>query len=89
VVHHALEMFLKAALISEGYTIFNPKKLSQLDPSETLDEDHCAWNHNLVDLARMLSAKSSKFDLSAELDRAVLRLRARRDAYRRTCTCDV
>ncbi len=67
VAHHALEMFLKAALINEGYTIFNPNKLSQLDPSEKLDEAHCAWNHNLVDLARALSARRSEFDLSAEL----------------------
>jgi len=37
-------MFLKAALINEGYTIFNPNKLSQLDPSEKLDEAHCAWS---------------------------------------------
>ncbi len=44
VAHHALEMFLKAALINEGYTIFNPNKLSQLDPSEKLDEAHCAWS---------------------------------------------
>ncbi len=30
--HHALEMYLKAALISEGMTVFNPKELQGLDP---------------------------------------------------------
>jgi hypothetical protein len=67
VAHHALEMFLKAALINEGYTIFNPNKVAQLGPATKLDRRDCAWNHNLVFLAKLLSAKRRELDLSAEL----------------------
>ncbi len=67
VAHHALEMFLKTALINEGYTIFNPDKAGQLDPSVKLDKTGCAWAHDLVDLAKLLAAKRPEFDLSAEL----------------------
>jgi hypothetical protein len=53
VAQHALEMFLKTALINEGYTIFNPDTLGQLDPSVKLDKKACAWAHNLVGLATL------------------------------------
>jgi hypothetical protein len=36
--HHALEMYLKAALICEGCTIFDPRKLKYLDPSITCEK---------------------------------------------------
>ena len=67
VAHHALELFLKTALINEGYTIFNPDKVGQLDRSVKLDKTDCAWAHNLVDLAKLLAATRPEFDLSAEL----------------------
>ncbi len=67
VAHHALEMFLKTALINEGYTIFNPAKVGNLDPSVKLNRTDCAWAHNLVDLAKLLAAKRPEFDLSADL----------------------
>ena len=67
VAHHALEMFLKTALINNGYTIFNPDKVGQLDPSVKLDKTDCAWAHNLVNLAKLLATKRPEFDLSAGL----------------------
>lgn len=67
VAHHALEMFLKTALINEGYTIFNPLRVGNLDPSVKLDRADCAWAHSLVDLAKLLATKRPEFDLSAEL----------------------
>ena len=65
--HHALEMYLKAALICEGCTIFDPKKLKYLDPSITLRKADWAWGHDLVALARQLAAKRSDFDLTARM----------------------
>lgn len=61
--HHALEMFLKAALICEGLTVFNPRKLNNLDPAVKLDVKDCAWDHNLVALARELAGRRPDFDL--------------------------
>lgn len=65
--HHALEMYLKAALICEGCTVFNPRDLKHLDPPGTLQEADCAWGHDLVQLARQLAAKRSDFDLTEEM----------------------
>jgi hypothetical protein len=62
--HHALEMFLKAALICEGFTVFNPSKIKELDPSVSLTAADCAWGHKLVVLARQLARKRPDFDLS-------------------------
>jgi len=61
--HHALEMFLKAALILEGAAVFDPAKVSRLDPSVRLDAGDCVWGHNLVVLARKLAARRPDFDL--------------------------
>lgn len=66
--HHALEMYLKAALIREGMTAFDPNKLSRLDPSVGLRREDCAWGHNLVRLAEELSRRRPEFDLSAEIN---------------------
>jgi hypothetical protein len=66
--HLALESFLKTALICEGMTIFDPKKLRLLDSNVCLDEANCAWGHSLVALARQLNTKRSDFDLSAHLE---------------------
>ena len=51
-------MYLKAALICEGCTVFD------LDPSVSLKKADCAWGHDLVALARQLAAKRSDFKLS-------------------------
>jgi hypothetical protein len=63
--HHALEMYLKAALIWEGLVIFNPAKVASLDPAYGLTAVDCAWGHVLVDLAGQLSKRRTDFDLSA------------------------
>jgi hypothetical protein len=65
--HHALEMYLKAALICQGMTVFNPKMLQFLDPTVGLTEANCIWGHMLVDLASQLSIKRDDFDLRLEL----------------------
>lgn len=59
--HHALEMYLKAALICEGFTVFNPRDVKHLNPPGTLQETNCAWGHDLVALARQLAAKRPDF----------------------------
>jgi hypothetical protein len=61
-------MYLKAALICERMTVFNPVILRALDPGYALTRSNCAWGHCLVDLARQLSEKRSDFDLRAEMD---------------------
>ena len=65
--HHALEMYLKAALICEGYTVFNPRDLKYLVPPGTLQAADCAWGHDLVALARILAEKRPDFDLTEEM----------------------
>lgn len=66
--HHALEMYLKAALICEGMTVFNPVILKSLDPGLELTRSNCAWGHCLVELAERLAEKRSDFNLDAEMD---------------------
>jgi hypothetical protein len=41
--HHALEMYLKSALIVNGLTIFDPNRLRFLDPRINLPAADCAW----------------------------------------------
>jgi hypothetical protein len=65
--HHALEMYLKAALICEGFTVFDPKKVKRLNPSLGLKEIDCAWGHELTKLGRQLADKRTDFNLSARL----------------------
>jgi hypothetical protein len=65
--HHALEMFLKAALIREGMTVFDPRKISRTNPIVTLKPEDCVWGHNLPCLARTLGRKRPEFDLSAAI----------------------
>jgi hypothetical protein len=62
--HHVLEMYLKSALIVEGFTVFDPNKIKYLDPSITLQKTDCVWGHDLVVLAQQLAAKRSDFKLS-------------------------
>lgn len=66
--HHALEMFLKSALICEGMTVFNPVILKSLDPGYTLTRANCAWGHSLLELTRRLAEKRTDFRLRAEMD---------------------
>lgn len=66
--HNALELFLKTALICQGMTVFNPKKLRFLDASVGLKESDCVWGHSLVTLARELAERRPDFDLSAEIE---------------------
>jgi hypothetical protein len=65
--HHALEMYLKAALIAEGAIVFDPRKLKHLEASVKLEAKDCTWDHNLVGLARQLARKRPDFDLGATL----------------------
>lgn len=66
--HHALEMYLKAVLICEGMTVFNPVILKSLDPGIMLTRANCIWGHRLVDLAERLGEKRKDFKLDAEMD---------------------
>jgi hypothetical protein len=66
--HHALEALLKTALIRAGMTVFDPSKLKRLDPAATLTEADCAWGHQLVALAKLLTSKRPDFDLTKYLD---------------------
>lgn len=65
--HHSLEMYLKAALVCEGFTIFDPKNIKYLVPPATLRKDECAWGHDLLVLAKLLASKRPDFDLSSHL----------------------
>ncbi len=66
--HHALEMYLKSALVCEGMTVFNPVIVKSLDPGVALTRSNCAWGHCLVDLATRLSEKRPDFNLRAEMN---------------------
>jgi hypothetical protein len=66
--HHALEMYLKAALIREGMVVFDPKKCEFLDPRYGLKKSDCIRGHVLVKLAQQLADKRNEFDLSSLLD---------------------
>jgi|SRR5579863_4599975 len=63
--HQALEMFLKAALIREGMTVFNPKNISKANPVMALKSEDCVWGHKLLNLAQTLGRKRPEFNLSA------------------------
>jgi hypothetical protein len=65
--HHALEMYLKSALIANGLTIFDPKKVRLLDPQVNLVAADCAWGHDLVELAKGLAQRSATFEPSRQM----------------------
>jgi len=67
--HHALEMYLKSALIANGMTVFDPKKVKLLDVAITLAEGDCAWGHGLIKLAEQLAKRSPDFDLAKQMNR--------------------
>jgi len=66
--HHALEMYLKSALIANGMTVFDPNKVKSLDTGTNLHAEDCAWGHDLVRLAETLAQRNATFDLSRLLD---------------------
>lgn len=66
--HHALEMYLKAALVKLGMAVFNPQLIIKLDPGVTLTVAECVWGHKLVDLAERIATRSPLFDLNITID---------------------
>jgi hypothetical protein len=62
--HHAIEKYLKAALICAGFTIVKPNLMKKLVASGTLKQEDCTWGHDLVELGDKLAQKRSDFDLS-------------------------
>ncbi|HTQ96280.1 MAG TPA: hypothetical protein VMH89_05715 [Candidatus Acidoferrum sp.] len=73
--HHALETYLKALLIFEGMTVFNPEAVHKLDPAMGIKSTDCVWNHDLVFLAKAVAAKRADFNLNAEIDAFCLLLK--------------
>src|SRR5271170_5476357 len=65
--HHALEMYLKSALIANGMTIFDPKKVKLLEAGVNLVAADCAWGHVLVRLAEQLAQRNRSFDLAKKM----------------------
>lgn len=65
--HLAIEQYLKSALIHAGMTVFDPRKLKYLPASGTLQKSDCAWGHDLVALAEMLSRRRPAFEISTIL----------------------
>jgi hypothetical protein len=65
--HHALEIYLKALLISDGLTVFNPTNIGKLDPSVGLKKENCVWDHKLIPLAEAFAKKHADFDLTCLL----------------------
>ena len=62
--HHCLEMFLKTALICEGMTACNPAHAKVFG----ITRDDCAWGHDLLELARLLTKYRPDFDLATKID---------------------
>src|SRR6516225_9923685 len=46
--HHALEMYLKAALICADFAVFDPDKGKFVNSASVLTKNDSAWGHNLV-----------------------------------------
>jgi hypothetical protein len=65
--HHALEMYLKSALICSGMVVFNPAKIKSLDPALGIAAADCAWDHGIVSLAETLALRRKDFDLNTPL----------------------
>lgn len=83
--HHALEMFLKSALIGAGMTVFNPVILKSLGAEVELRRTDCIWGHSLLHLSERLAEKRREFSLHGELDigecRARVMLMGLREAF--------
>jgi hypothetical protein len=66
--HHSLEMYLKAALIRQGMTVFDPNKIRKLDPGIALIPADCAWGHGLLKLAQELHTTCDRRQLKFPLN---------------------
>ena len=65
--HHALELYLKSALINEGMTVYDPGKLQGLDPSVGLKAEDCIWGHSASKLAEKLAEKRKELNLDEKI----------------------
>src|SRR5260370_37323247 len=52
--HHALEKYLKTALICSGGTVAGPQIHQQLIPAGGLNTDDVIWGHNVVRLGSLM-----------------------------------
>ena len=66
--HHALEMYLKSAMIANGMTVFKREDVTSLDPGISLAEADCVWGHSLVKLAEALAKRNAIFDPLRQMD---------------------
>jgi hypothetical protein len=62
--HHALEMFLKTALICEGMVACNPRDAKAFG----ITRDDCVWGHDLLELAKLLATKRPDFNIKDVID---------------------
>lgn len=62
--HHALEMYLKTALICEGMTACKPSDA----PAFGITKTDCAWGHDLFELARLPQSLRPEFRLTSVID---------------------
>jgi hypothetical protein len=62
--HHALELFLKGAMIKLGMKACNPKKAKLFG----FKESDCTWGHNLYDLGVTLATRDTAFNPNANID---------------------
>jgi len=66
--HHALETYLKCALIVSGMSVFNPSEIGKLDAGIMLTREDCAWGHDLVKLGKQLAERNPNFILDRPVD---------------------
>jgi hypothetical protein len=62
--HHAVELYLKGALIKLGMKACDPKKAASFG----IQTKDCVWGHGLYDLGVVLATKSHGFNLSTAID---------------------
>jgi hypothetical protein len=62
--HHAVEMFLKTALICEGMVACHPRDAKAFG----VEKDDCVWGHDLLVLAKLLATKRPQFNVKVVLD---------------------
>jgi len=67
--HGAIEMFLKAALIYQGMTVCDPRRIPIVEKS--LTKNDCIWGHDLVTLAGVLCERCEQFELDAPIRRCI------------------
>jgi hypothetical protein len=62
--HHAVELYLKGALIKLGMKACDPKKATAFG----IQTKDCVWGHGLYDLGVVLATRSPAFTLSVAID---------------------